>query len=832
MPCPSISSLHRVLRASAWLGVLSVSILWLAACGTDESRLASFLERGDAYLEEEKYNEAIIEYRNAIQVDPNHARAHYALAQTYLRARNFKEAYWELHESKRLDPANLPARMSFGQLSLAARDFEAALEEADRVLEAEAENATALVLRGRALEGLERNEEAEEAYLKGREVAPEDASAHLLNLAQFYQRRANDGAAEPLLREWVESDSGYASQTALARFLARNRNRDSEAEATFRTALASASEDEQVGAYRNLAGFFFNRNRFDEAEEVLETAIEAIKDEIDLIYLLARFHRSRGNQTKANELMEEATRADPTDPLPFLVLSAYRGSQRDLDGALAAVDEALAIEPGQLRARLRKAELLVEIGFRDQEEVKLAQGRSIVEAALAREPSNPEALFVRAKIELAEEQPDAAIATMRSAIDARPSWAQAYFVLGSALMLQGHHRDARAALARAVELDAGLLEARRLLAQVHSALGEDEYAVEQGRIFLRERPDHTGTHILVAQSLARLGRRDEALQEIQSIPAEKRDAETLYALGRLQVGQGDLSEARELILRANELRPNHPDILRTLLGVERRMGRTAESITRIDAAVRIEPDDPYLLILQGAVKMLIGDEGGAERTFRAATEIAPDNLAAYEQLAYFYRVTGRLDDTIRTYEKAVEVDPESARLQHFLGVLYEYDGQTDRAIEHYGRAVERDRSMVGSLNNLAYLLADSGTDLDRALDLAQQAKALLPDSAHTADTLGWVLFKRGTPSAAIGYLREAEEGMDPSDDSLGIIRHHLAQAYEADGDSEKAIASLARAMAQLERREGQQGSGKAEDEPDWATEVRAMLERLQGSSAG
>ena len=47
----------------------------------------------------------------------------------------------------------------------------------------------------------------------------------------------------------------------------------------------------------------------------------------------------------------------------------------------------------------------------------------------------------------------------------------------------------------------------------------------------------------------------------------------------------------------------------------------------------------------------------------------------------------------------------------------------------------------------------------------------MPDSPNTADTLGWVLYKRGVASAAVGYLREAEAGMNPDD-----FRHRYAEA--------------------------------------------------------
>ena len=145
-------------------------------------------------------------------------------------------------------------------------------------------------------------------------------------------------------------------------------------------------------------------------------------------------------------------------------------------------------------------------------------------------------------------------------------------------------------------------------------------------------------------------------------------------------------------------------------------------------------------------------------------------------------------DPIDTYEKALETNPESATVHHFLGVLYELSGDTDRAIERYESAIEYGSGMAEAKNNLAYLYAEQGENLDRALDLAQDAKSLLPDNPSVSDTLGWVLFKRGVPSAAVSYLKEAEQRTSAGDASLRVIRYHLALALEASGEKADALA--------------------------------------------
>ena len=118
---------------------------------------------------------------------------------------------------------------------------------------------------------------------------------------------------------------------------------------------------------------------------------------------------------------------------------------------------------------------------------------------------------------------------------------------------------------------------------------------------------------------------------------------------------------------------------------------------------------------------------------------------------------------------------------------------------HYEEAIRLDPNLAIAKNNLAYLMADEGKNLDRALDLAQEAKAQLPENANVADTLGWVLFKKGIPEAAIGYLQEAEASFKPGDADLGVVRVHLAMAYEANKQPDKAREALARALAALEK---------------------------------
>lgn len=825
----------RTARFFALLGVLALSVV--AGCQSDSEKLEGFMSRGDNYSEAERFEEAIIEYRNALQIDPNHAGAHESLAEAYLRTEQFKEGYWELGETIRLDPENIDARLSYATISLAAQRHDEVLEQAEAVVALDPENAAGHLLLGQAYANLERWDEVEAPLVRAVELKPDDGSYRAV-IATFYGSQNRMEEAEAQLREGIAVDPQPLLWTMLGRLML-DQERIEESEEAFLGSLSTAhalaaeldaDEPEPIEvsqAYQNLASFYFQRNEPEKGVATLKLGVEKARNRADLISLLARYYRSQNDDAAANDLMVAATEIDPTDPVPFLTVSNLRGQEGDLEGALEYANKAVAASPTHIQARLRKAEVLIDLGVRAGDEARVDEGRALVDQVLSEDATNPDGLFVLAKLEIAAGNVDAGIEAIRTALDARPNWAQGHFVLGSALILKGEAQRARAELARAVELEAGLTEARRLLVKIHADLGEHEYAIENGERYLKVRPDDDRTRIVVAQSLVRLGKLDQAMALVEEIPVDRRGVDVLFAIGRLQTAKGDVTAARATMLQADALRPNNARILNVLLNLDRSDGKLSHSIKRVNDAVAASPDDADLWQLKGLIGMVSGDLEASEKALQKAIELDPNNLAAYQYLAQLYAGTGRTAETITLYEQAVASQPENAGAHHFLGVLYEMSGKSARAREQYELALKYDPSLGESKNNLAYLMAESGDDLDRALKLAQEAKAAMPDSPNAADTLGWVLYKRGVASAAVGYLREAVQVANPDDPAIGEIRAHLSMAYEATGDLDKAIATLELALGDLQRLKE---SGRLSQDPPWAADARSNMARLKSAS--
>jgi len=824
------------------------------ACQNDAERAAEHAKKGNALLEEKKWDEAVIEFKNATQLLPNDAAAHYGLAKAYLGRKEPRNAYWELEETVRLNPNDVQARIDHGEFLLFGRseELEKAVASGDAIIAADPKRWEGYALKGRALAALGRHEEAGEAFEGGVKIAPDQASVVLL-WANHLKQTGKLEAAEAAYKRLAELAPGFATAAALGGFYASSPGRDADAEAAYRKALEVAKPEEMVFATTVLANFLASRQRGAEAEDVLKAAIAAKPDSVDLIYALAAFYGQQGRKDEADRMIEQATSAQPEKAEPWLVLSAHRGKAGDLDAALEAAEQAVKVAPDNDLAKLRRAEVLVDIGARKNDSAVLAQAEAAVDAILAKNEEHAEANFVRGKLELARRNYPAALAALRRTIERRPDMAQAYFLSGSAKFLTGDRAGARADAQEALARQPNFVEALELLARSHAALGDHALAVEAGKRAL-DQGAGPGIHIAIAQSLVQLGQRKDALAELDKIPPDLRGVDVEYAVGRVHLiealqtasqAQGErgappkpelvaranaeLTSARTHLVRAAELAPNHAEVLASLVTIDLRQGQAQQSLERVRAASKAVPKDAGLARLQGDVELAVGQLDAAQRSYERAIEIDPNQLESYGKLAGLYTHQGRASEVIRTYEAALEKNPKSGELHLVLGILEEAQGGRgiDAAIAHYKKAIELNPDLAAAKNNLAFWLAERGQELDYALDLAQEAKAVLAKNPRTnpssADTLGWVFYKKNLPEAAVNYLREAVGGFDPSipqdRQTRPLVRHHLALALAALGDQAEAASEWKLALAEY----GELPKGKNQAEPTWVKEARDGL---------
>jgi tetratricopeptide (TPR) repeat protein len=406
--------------------------------------------------------------------------------------------------------------------------------------------------------------------------------------------------------------------------------------------------------------------------------------------------------------------------------------------------------------------------------------------------------------------------------------------------------------------DPEIRKARRSLARLRGVLGPNDPVTLEATLRLARRYERAGRYSdaepLLSQTIQGLeearGPDDVALvslllelalvqleqgrtEEVQPLleravaiaEAELPDGDPgrLAALGiaaALHLRQGNLGRSDELYETAAAMRgwpPAEPlDLsapagsqlderrLREEIGADGERGNPARAIARLDREIEAHPDSAFLYGLRGEVYMTPAADGraldfeAARADLERSIEIDPGSGDSYARIAQLYRNAGRIDEAVANYERVVELHPDAASTHMILGTLYESAGRSDAAIGAYENAVRLDASQAIARNNLAWMLAEpadaSDEALDRALVLAREARELLPEDPSVADTLGWVLLRKGSPSEAIPLLEEAVLGYARAGLRQPGTHYRLALAYQETGDGERAIEELERAL--------------------------------------
>jgi predicted Zn-dependent protease len=91
---------------------------------------------------------------------------------------------------------------------------------------------------------------------------------------------------------------------------------------------------------------------------------------------------------------------------------------------------------------------------------------------------------------------------------------------------------------------------------------------------------------------------------------------------------------------------------------------------------------------------------------------------------------------------------------------------------------------------MAWVDAQEGKNLDIALGMAQKAKSLMPESPSITDTLGWVMYKRGSYESALPLLRDCVQKSPES----ARYHYHLGMTLIASGQKTQGRQQLEMAM--------------------------------------
>jgi len=730
-------------------GMLLIACLavWTGCTSDPAATRTRHQNRGDAYLSQNKFKEAIIEYRNAINADPKAAEPHEKLAEAYVRDRESREAFREFIAAADLMPSNVAYQVRAGEALLLTGKFAEARRRAEIALKLDPTDVHAQLLRGHALAELRDIDAAltqvEDAVRDG--ASPGLSLATLGVLLQFAKGNLSE-AEEAFNRAVVADPRSVAARLALANLYWAT-GRKMETEATLRKAVEI--EPESVLANRALVIFLLASNRAGDAERPLHVLAE----------------RASSNDER-------------------LALADYYVAARRLDEARAVLTALARQRPTARRANLKLAELALRHGDR-------TGARRHIGEVLAKEPRNVDALIAQAQLELIEGDTINAAATIRSAAESNPGVVRAQYALGRLLAANGNTVDAAAAYQRALQLDAHFAPANIELARLSADNSRYDDAIKFASAAVATIPADPEGHLLRARAWLAKGATKSADDTLTWLSTTyPRDPAVQTEIGHLLVSKGDLAAARAAFERAWVEDPTQLGALEGLTDLDIRQKRTAAARARIDDVVATQRQRAAAQLLAARAYLKLDDESSAEAALRRALATDATSIDGYNMLGTLYLKQRRLADATAEFQRLALLQPKSVSVQTALGVLYQLQNRWPDAKAQYEKVMQIDPRAAVAANNLALIYTDREDDPDSGLHWAQIAKAGLPNASEVDDTLGWVYYKRKLTAMAIATLQRSSAAQPTNP----IYLFHLGLAFAQDGQPLLARKQLERAL--------------------------------------
>lgn len=554
---------------------------------------------------------------------------------------------------------------------------------------------------------------------------------------------------------------------------------------------------------------------FDRAEEafhLLENLLESDPDNVTALRWLANLHLQQKQPEQALPLLKRAVRLHPASEQVYLeAMQAFSG-QQNLDEVLeiARLAHQHADQPIQ-STRILVRLLGSAIQTADDVQSMLDRKReldTVLEQAVTDFPNQEIFLFIQAEIALEQNRFDEAF--------------ERYHLLDQ----------------RSEQLEQ---TRSRILVHALQAHGSGPEGVRLVQLQLEQRKDDSLAQFLLGLLHELRDQGDRAFTAYQrASELNPNDLPTLRKLVLLYYQRDQLIRARELLARIRTEHPDDPEMLQ-LAGqialatedfaaaatylqqriLKHRQGMKVENPPALYAqlAMALLVDSPSLQAATDAMYHAAEEPGLLEWVWRhqlrqslAIRETAPDEATIVTKRIFesLMDLSDRLpgnpevelligktlsfqkdyDNAIPAFERAIQL-AEQVENSHTwlttgfyfdLAAAYERAGHIDSSVAAFEKIIAQEPDHHPALNYLAYMWAERGENLDRALEYVTRALKHEPDNGAYIDTLGWVYYQQGRfEDAYREHLKAAE--IEPDEpvilEHLGDVLMKLGRPLEA-----------------------------------------------------
>jgi len=578
-------------------------------------------------MAKQDYARAILEFRNAANLNPKDPEPCYWLALAYLDSGDYRDGIASLLHTIELDSRHAGAQLKIAELTSgsAAEEFGGSVWDL-----AEKRLRTILAAWGSAAEASAGpGQAADLERLAANNPRDREAKSRLFQAYMVERRfpeaeRLIEGVLEQIQTRQKRADRISLFKRIVKRFLfddtepaagAQDREEeDPSAEQAANDADRQRQNLESADALVERAHLYLATARAREAEQDLLQALRLNPRDGLAHYLMSVVHQVHGSERARREELAQAVECDPTWLTARLELARSRSQAGDGFAALKLLDQApkaqqsslayiternrtlLAIDDrGALQKSLDQAlgaaknpsfllqEGLLRLRMRD-----LPGARKYLEMALALNPEDLTALDARTESYMAGKQPELALSTLRAHVSRYPNSPGLQYLLGVWLTRLNRSSEATAAFQAAVHARPGFLPALEKLLDLEMAAG-NQAAARQTISSIAAAPGGRAPAELALGILEEGpgGSAQAAIAHYRNVLNE--DPDNVAALNNLAYHlAGDKSSAEEalsLALRVKQLDPTDPSVDDTIGWAYYNRGSYSLAVEHFEAAV-------------------------------------------------------------------------------------------------------------------------------------------------------------------------------------------------------------------------------------------------------
>jgi len=765
----------------------------------------------------------------------------------YLASGDRKSTRAALESALAAYPDYNPAKIAQVRLTVAENNLAGALELANAILATTPGDIETLILKSEIQGALGGREEGIKTLERAAGIKPDsapvrwalvvalvksgrvaDAASHLAEAKKIAPNHPRTWYSEALLaysqgnmqaaRAAVERAKHFAPDYVPALYLSGLIDMRLEAfaaaEGALRAVVAKMPDDD--AARRALATTFVRRGKATQALDTLEPLLRRAPDDPSLLRAVAEIHLASNNPGKAAEYFAKANRLDSGNVAGRIRLAQVRLATGDVSQALRDLEALAASEPTLQEPDL--ALISAHLSRRD-----FSKALAACTALEKKQPSSPIPYNVKGVVYIANGDYVNARASFEKAVSLDPEYAAAAFNLARLDLLNRNYEGARKRyqqmLIKDPQSESVLLALAELLSASRAPPAEVRAAIERA---IAANPTALRPRMVLITYNAQMRDWNAAVAAAQKARDALPDSVPIVeALGMVQFAAGEKNQAIETLRRAAQMQPDNPAPLVRLGEIQAKSKDYISAIASLRTALELQPEftGGWLALASiyadaGRVDAGIDDarkwqKQYADRALGFALEAEllarqkkwQEGAALYRtalarqpapfivnRLHAFLQSAGKPGEAAAVTEKWLKENPKDVTVRVYLSEQSVARKDYRAAAAQLRSAVEIEPNNVLLVNNLGYVLGELGDP--KAVEYAEHAYAMAPDSGVTANTYGWILIQRGDTARGVQLLQKSVD-LEPGDTDkrLRLARGLLKAGKNA--EAKKELESLA-----------------------------------------